>query len=420
MGDPPGDLSGLLARQNAAANTVTFDRAASSAHFTVSFDDHLGVGHSDSESSALSGAATLFGRQQADGTADLLFEMNLAAADVTLSFDNIDLVKDIDVHLTEMIAGANLGDRYLHLDASGIGTIPVGALFLNFEARVDGKKIIIQRFNAVPIGVVANFPARTFRIPAFPASLPNVDVTIELSGNITNQPPRADAGPRQTLECTSPAGAPAVLRGTAFDPDQEQLGIAWHERFFEGPFVSHELQPTILARFQPPALTTTYELRASDAAMQTSSSETVVTVQDTTPPTVSVEVDADCLWAPNHKMILYELGKNLRATVADTCDHNPSVRVVSVVSDQPVLGGGSGNTTPDVLFGPTAFCARAERAGTIAQPRDYTIDVAAKDASNNEAHATAVVRVGHDQSGAKCPKIDSARIVDEGDPRCTR
>ena len=122
---------------------------------------------------------------------------------------------------------------------------------------------------------------------------------------------------------------------------------------------------------------------------------------------------------PNHQLALYQLGSGLNAVVSDPCDLNPKIEIVSVSSDQPTLGGGSGNTSPDVIFGKNAFCVRSERDGTIATPRHYTVRVKATDASGNSTISAAVIVVAHDQSGAKCANVDSSRIVADADPRCS-
>lgn len=127
-GDPPGDHSGVFARANSAANTVETDPNASRATVTISFEDDLDFDHSDTKVSTLSGTARLFGRRKADGTADLLFEMSLAGTDITLNFDNVDVIADVDVHVSKILMGASLGDAYLHVASNGFGTIPAGAL----------------------------------------------------------------------------------------------------------------------------------------------------------------------------------------------------------------------------------------------------------------------------------------------------
>jgi hypothetical protein len=92
-----------------------------------------------------------------------------------------------------------------------------------------------------------------------------------------------------------------------------------------------------------------------------------------------------------------------------------------IVSNQPDVGGGQGNFTPDFLSGKTNLCVRSERQGTVMWDREYTIVVVATDASNNKTKKNVVIRVPHDQSGAlQCPTIDPALYVDETDPRCTK
>lgn len=290
-----------------------------------------------------------------------------------------------------------------------------------FQADLGGQKIIMQRTNAVPISVVVDFAARTFRIPSFPAAVPYGTLNFELAGHITNQPPVADAGDSQTIECVSASGTPVTLHGVGSDPDQASVGVSWHKDSYLGEVVSHELQANVLAPFSPPARETVYELHVSDANFQTAGDETRVTVRDTTAPALTVTVDPECLWAPSHKLILFDLGTDLRTTANDACDAQPDVRIASVSSSQSTFGGGSGSTSPDVIYGTHAFCVRAERAGTIPAPREYEVVVAARDASGNESQAKTVVRVGHDESGARCSgRPAPARLVDEGDPRCAR
>ncbi len=138
---------------------------------------------------------------------------------------------------------------------------------------------------------------------------------------------------------------------------------------------------------------------------------------DNTPPVLAVSVDPTCLWPPNHDLVLYHLGNGFSASATDDCDPSPNVRILGVSSNQPVLGGGSGNTSPDILFGAGAFCVRSERDGMLPTDREYAVDVQAQDAAGNATTKTATVRVPHDQSGA-CPAVPSGRVVQASDPRC--
>lgn len=132
--------------------------------------------------------------------------------------------------------------------------------------------------------------------------------------------------------------------------------------------------------------------------------------------TVTLTVDVpDCLWAPDHKMVLISLD-DVHATVTGSCAL-PTVSIVGVTSNQPDTGGGQGNFTPDYTFNSTGVCLRSERQGTSDPPRIYTITVEATDGTTTVDQSFQVT-VGHSQSGGRCALVDSSRIVDDGDPRC--
>ena len=76
-------------------------------------------------------------------------------------------------------------------------------------------------------------------------------------------------------------------------------------------------------------------------------------------------------------MVLFTLS-DVTATVTGSCSL-PTLKVIGVTSNQPVNGGGSGNTTPDYTFNSTGVCLRSERCGTLDTPRVYTITFEATD-----------------------------------------
>ncbi len=116
---------------------------------------------------------------------------------------------------------------------------------------------------------------------------------------------------------------------------------------------------------------------------------------DTTPPDIqAVSPDPAVLWPPNHKMRAVEVA----VTVSDDRDPNPVCQLVSISSDEPEDGTGSGDTAPDWELGPGPLQAslRAERAGD-GDGRTYTLVVSCADAAGNTAEASASVVVPHDQ-----------------------
>jgi hypothetical protein len=118
--------------------------------------------------------------------------------------------------------------------------------------------------------------------------------------------------------------------------------------------------------------------------------------QDTTPPEVSVSVDPNILWPPNHKY------HNVKVTLVatDSVDPNPTVTLVSVTSNEPDEGLGDGDTKNDiVILDDFTMKLRSERSG-LGDGRWYTITYEVTDASGNSTTATATVFVPHDKSQA--------------------
>ena len=205
--------------------------------------------------------------------------------------------------------------------------------------------------------------------------------SLALNGTIANQPPKVLTGPDQTRECTEPGGANVTLDASgSTDPDDDLVATAW---WHDGALTSDTLvgRGTTVQTLAPLG-TTRYLFTATDAHLATGVGRTRVTVTDTTAPVITdVQVSPPCLWPPNHGMALYELGRDLRVSVDDACDPHPHVRVVSVSSNQPANGGGSGNAPVDVVQGTSAFCVRAERSATLHQDRIYSVVLQAVDAS---------------------------------------
>ena len=105
--------------------------------------------------------------------------------------------------------------------------------------------------------------------------------TVTLQVVQTNRPPVAHAGPDQTVEATSGAGASVTLTGDASsDPDGDALTLTW-----SGPFSGVSgLTPTVLV----PLGTHTITVTVDDSKGETASDTTTVAVLDTTPPILTL------------------------------------------------------------------------------------------------------------------------------------
>ena len=102
----------------------------------------------------------------------------------------------------------------------------------------------------------------------------------------TNHAPTADAGAPQTVEATSAAGAAVTLTGTGTDPDAgDTLTFRWAEG---ATLLGTSASLTVTLGLG----THTITLTVTDSRGASASADTVVTVRDTTPPTVTVPPNA--------------------------------------------------------------------------------------------------------------------------------
>lgn len=204
--------------------------------------------------------------------------------------------------------------------------------------------------------------------------------------------PVANAGPDQTVECEGHDGTEVTLDGSASSSAYTEIvEYVWLEN---GEEIATGVNPVVLFELGVHELT----LRVSDHCGRTHEDMVIITVEDTTPPEISLELDLPSVWPPNHKMALVATG----ISASDICDPDPAL-TVEVTSNEPVNDVGDGNTEPDWQVEENAdgsfnVWVRVERSGT-GDGRLYTITATAEDASGNVATETADVHVPHDQSG---------------------
>ncbi|MBI4530150.1 MAG: DUF5011 domain-containing protein [Candidatus Latescibacteria bacterium] len=130
-----------------------------------------------------------------------------------------------------------------------------------------------------------------------------------------NNPPVANAGQDQTVECTSPSGAAVTLDGTGSnDPDGDPLTYSWSAT---GITFDNPASATPTAIF--PLGTTTVTLTVTDPGGLTSTDTVLITVQDTTPPTITLNGDNPITLECPAPYIEYG------AVASDVCDPSPSL-----------------------------------------------------------------------------------------------
>lgn len=202
-----------------------------------------------------------------------------------------------------------------------------------------------------------------------------------------NQPPVATLEDRQVFECAGSMTEVLLDASGSFDTDRDVLTYLWM-----GPFGSIETQhPRTLVEL--PRGEHSVALAISDTHGATSTTSSVIQIQDTAAPTIHLSLLEATLWSPDHKLVLVA-----EVRTSDACDSSPSFQV-SVTSDEPSDGTGDGNTASDWLLeqnvdGSFGLWLRAERSGT-ADGRTYAIAVTARDSSANTTTATAQAYVHH-------------------------
>jgi len=314
--------------------------------------------------------------------------------------------------------------------SNGSFSIPTGTVTLYLTFGAKGTHASTSLRNSGPLEGTIDIATATvqllgtFRIqPGSNSGLSPDQLSLHLrfEGPITEQPPVADASrTATTVECNTAGGSNTPLDATASsDPDGlGDLGQFHWALEAGGPVVSSLAEGPLVDAFLPLG-TSKIRLFLYDKQSDVDDDTVAIQVQDTSPPSIlKADVTPACLWPPNHKLVYYELGKNLAVHASDVCDTSPKIRIKSVRSSEPATAKGSGNTSPDVFVGEGAFCVRAERSGR-GSGRTYEVEVEAVDSSGNSETRVVTIIVPHDQSGKRgCSGLPEAAFVEDGSPKC--
>lgn len=203
----------------------------------------------------------------------------------------------------------------------------------------------------------------------------NVVITVE-----DTTPPLITAPAALTIECTGLGTAVAL--GSPVASDTCALAMVTNNA------------PALF-----PVGTTLVTWIATDTGANSATDTQLVTVEDTTPPTLTVSVTPEVLWPPTHQLI--EITPTI--TVADACDAAPTVELLSITMSEGDLTLtydpdfdttlSQGQTMDDIVVDSEGrIFLRAERAGAP-DGRVYTLTYEAVDGSMNSTTASATVTV---------------------------
>jgi hypothetical protein len=136
--------------------------------------------------------------------------------------------------------------------------------------------------------IIRDFEYGNWTVELYGADVPKgvMHVTLRWYGIWLNQPPTADAGPDQTVECAGPAGSNAELDGlSSSDPDGDPLTFSWTDEI--GTIIG--TIPRISVTL--PLGSQDFTLTVDDTLGGIASDTTTVTVEDTIPPDLTLSTD---------------------------------------------------------------------------------------------------------------------------------
>jgi hypothetical protein len=231
--------------------------------------------------------------------------------------------------------------------------------------------------------------------------------------------PTAVAGADIVTECASPEGAPVTLDASASSDPNSTPGtnddivlFEWFEDFGLSSETSlgHGAQLSVGLPLGAHDIT----LRATDTFGVSDTDQLIVTIRDTTPPALSVELTPHTLWPPNDEMV------PVAAIVAavDACGES-SVLLEQVWSDEPDDAAADRMPANDIHgaeVGTADFQSelRAERSRN-GDGRVYTAVYRAVDSSGNAVSEAGFTVVPHEQGGV----VDPIELVLDESPSGT-
>lgn len=214
----------------------------------------------------------------------------------------------------------------------------------------------------------------------------DIQLSLNVSGEILNHPPRADAGLDQEIECATAAVNDAVLDGSASgDLDSNIALYSW----FRGSRVGEEVGIDPTALVEQALGSETYVLRVIDDFGEADEDQVEVAVVDTVPPVVTCAVTASTLNLTNHS--LPNVG--LSGTAVDSCEGELAVEVKVYSDEDDEENTGDGTHSPDAKdLDLGTLRLRAERKGN-GDGRVYLVVNEAFDSSGNRGASCCAVTV---------------------------
>jgi hypothetical protein len=347
----------------------------------------LGAGSAVETTDSISGPGNLFAAGNSSATGTLAYTLEggsivLNLLTISVASFTIDGVTSVS-NLTIVNEGASTGT----LTGGNTFSFPAGSVLVSLSgdtstlgvsstqgAEVYNSQTLSGTFN--PAASVNSFTLNgTFSSNDYGATCPTCPVTtmISLQGAYTAFPPNAVAGGPYQADCSSPGQGIVHVDGSGSTDGNGATSSLVAYRWLEG---NTQVGSGVMADISLPVGTHQLDLRVFNAFGEYADSQATASVVDSQPPVIESVTDSQaCIWPPNDKFLLYDLGDQIQVQVQDVCYPNPTVTFVGgqveEISNWPGRGSHRAGPKEDLSLGPTAFCVRAEE-GNI-----YTVDVQA-------------------------------------------
>jgi len=288
-------------------------------------------GHQPKKQPDVRGVLQIHGRPCPGGTCPVGLAYRLSGDDIEFDSGTIFASdpKFVDLSLSGATQANVIALGPLLPGAAGVfGELPAGAALSTVQGRRAGSSTLgaVVVRNTVGLGLIVNWVDKTCRLAGDLVGAVDGDGTegtldvqaaVELDGVIVNQPPLANAGPDQTLECTSPSGADISLSAAgSADRDSNIAFYVWRRGSETGPQVADPSSNPVVHTHQAIG-ETTYHLRVVDGNAAADSASVKVNVVDTTAPVISCNAPAT-IPKPERPIAF-------RATATDSCGPAPAV-----------------------------------------------------------------------------------------------
>jgi hypothetical protein len=214
----------------------------------------------------------------------------------------------------------------------------------------------------------------------------DISFTLDVQGPIINQPPTADAGLDQEIECSTAAVNNVDLDGSASSDLDSNIEIY---NWFKGSRVGEVVGFDPITQIEQSLGSETYILRVIDAFGEADEDPVNVEIVDTEPPVVTCAVTASVINQTNHNLV----NVGLSGTATDSCEGDLSVDVQVFADEDDDEGTGDGNYSPDAKdLALDSLRLRAERKGN-GDGRVYLVVTEATDSSGNRGSSCCTVVV---------------------------